>query len=215
MLFFSLLIGTTNLVSAQDSTNFENENIKKAVERAEDLGIFDYENVSGEDQENYYEQAITRGEFVKIICSTLKLKDEVINSSEQANFSDIHDSKFVKYINALAAREIIKGYPDGTFSPTKQISYEEALTVLVRLLGYKETFLPKKWPHNFNSKANDIKITENINIEPSDFINRSSLALLISNTLDSNVLIKEEEEDSILWIESKDKTLFDIINEKE
>ena len=52
---------------------------------------------------------------------------------------------------------LIKGYPDGTFKPANQVSYAEAITMLVRALGYKDEFLSGQWPANYLAKAGEKK----------------------------------------------------------
>lgn len=64
-----------------------------------------------------------------------------------AVFSDLQDGSYdwaKETINVLADEGIIKGYSDGTFAPAKQITRQEAFTLLARALGvndYQNSFV--------------------------------------------------------------------------
>jgi len=52
------------------------------------------------------------------------------------------------YINVAVTRGVIKGYPDGTFRPQGPVTQAEALTMVMRALGYKDS-LPGDWPLDY------------------------------------------------------------------
>lgn len=75
------------------------------------------------------DQSITRGEFAKIIAKAYDLK-----ASGTAPFSDIQNHWAKDYISALTQKQIIAGYPDGTFQPDRPITRAEMATMLSRLI---------------------------------------------------------------------------------
>jgi len=76
------------------------------------------------------EATITRAEFATIISRLDELKTSTIN------FPDVPDWHWARgYIANAYARNLIGGYPDGTFCPEKTITRAETVKVINRLLG--------------------------------------------------------------------------------
>lgn len=192
-----LLLTSINFTFASSLfSDIEDENIKNAVERLAALGI-----VNGLGDGKYHpEKEVTREQFVTIMVRALGLESASDTTSENSNkFSDVDtDSWSSKYIHIATDKGIIKGMEDGTFAPTAPVKYSEALTVLVRSLGYKDVFLQGSWPENFLKKAAELNITNNIEFDESAKVNRGSIALLVNNTLNCEILkVEESSEDSI------------------
>ncbi len=171
------LISTPTVVPADVSgTTYE-----YAVGKLIDLGI-----VNGyEDGTFRPERDITRAEFSKIVCLLLDKGPEIEESKGSTGFDDVKDSHWASgYINVAAENQLIKGYPDGTFKPTNNVTYAEAVTILVRALGYTEEVEGEgTWPQNYLDKAEEIGITMEITFEnPSAKASRGDVAKLTWNT---------------------------------
>ncbi|TSC57443.1 MAG: hypothetical protein Greene041662_952 [Candidatus Peregrinibacteria bacterium Greene0416_62] len=55
-------------------------------------------------------------------------------------FSDVDQrSWYAAYIEAAFERQIVTGYPDGSFQPSRSVTVEEAITLLLRTYGSKGT----------------------------------------------------------------------------
>ncbi len=52
--------------------------------------------------------------------------------AQAASFSDIQGSTYAAYISYLGNRQVIEGYPDGTYKPEQSISRAEAATMMVK-----------------------------------------------------------------------------------
>ncbi len=77
------------------------------------------------------QNTITRAEFVTLINRTFQY--EAVETS--INYTDVKDTDwFVKDLKIAADKGYIKGYPDGTFRPYKNISRQEVAVVLNRIL---------------------------------------------------------------------------------
>ncbi|MEW5897990.1 MAG: S8 family serine peptidase [Bacillota bacterium] len=59
------------------------------------------------------------------------------SGSKTAAFSDIAGHPAEKEIAALAEKGILKGYPDGTFKPDRQVTRAEFTAMVIRVLGLK------------------------------------------------------------------------------
>ncbi len=91
---------------------------------------------------------ITRAEFATIAAQFLS--SDYVGDDK---FSDIDSHWAEKYINRAAQAGWIKGYPDGTFKPDRNITRAEAMTLINAVLGrtpdkdkLKEDMI--KWPDN-------------------------------------------------------------------
>ncbi|ADQ05453.1 Endo-1,4-beta-xylanase [Caldicellulosiruptor owensensis OL] len=79
---------------------------------------------------------ITRIQAVSIIMKALE-KAGVSVESDEVEFSDISEQSLVdvEYLAKAYKLGIVKGYPDGTFKPNKEITRAEFLTLLFRALS--------------------------------------------------------------------------------
>jgi len=82
---------------------------------------------------------IDRGNFVQMLVEYLWGKDFPPPTISTV-FSDIKDSEFKNSINFLIQKNIIRGYPDGTFRPLQSLTRAEAVKILLASKG----FAPKK-----------------------------------------------------------------------
>jgi len=73
---------------------------------------------------------INRAEFTKIIVGALTDKPEGTNC-----FSDVKDEWFAPYVCEAKKRNIIDGYPDGTFKPADTINFSEASKIVANAFG--------------------------------------------------------------------------------
>jgi hypothetical protein len=83
---------------------------------------------------NFYPNTpITRGEFAYSLAKSLNLEPSITTS-----MTDINNHPAEGYISALVKEEIITGYPDQTFRPTKKITRAEIITMLARSLNLED-----------------------------------------------------------------------------
>lgn len=79
------------------------------------------------------EKLITRAEIAAIFARTLKLQDEVRHVKL---FDDVATDYWgAEYIEAVANKEIFRGYADNTFKPDQPITRAELATAIARYLG--------------------------------------------------------------------------------
>ncbi|HCG98592.1 MAG TPA: hypothetical protein DE036_01940 [Actinobacteria bacterium] len=75
------------------------------------------------------ELPVTRSQFAKMLCLALG-----ISSAGTSEFTDSQGHWAEGYIQALALRGVVGGYPDGTFKPEAQISRAEICAIIARAL---------------------------------------------------------------------------------
>lgn len=95
---------------------------------------------------------ITRAEFAALAVRFFEGDDE---KPDKDAFSDITGHWANYEINLAYAKEIIEGYPDGTFKPDQEITRAEAMTIVNRVLErhpHEEHLLEDmiRWPDNMD-----------------------------------------------------------------
>lgn len=101
-----------------------------------------------------------------------------------AKFSDVPSSRWsYKYVEAAAQAGFINGYPDGTFKPERNVSYDEALTMIVALMGYKLADLGGTYPTAFTNKARDLGILNTCAMLGSNAATRANVSCFIRDAI--------------------------------
>ena len=86
------------------------------------------------------EETVTRAQMAAIICRTLGYEDQAKSSMGSTVFNDVAaDHWAAGYINVAQSLQIINGYGDGNFGPEDQVTYEQAVKMIVVALGYVAT----------------------------------------------------------------------------
>lgn len=158
------------------------------------------------------DETLTRAQFAKIaVCM---LGEEKTAESRSANpvFSDVPSSHWASgYVNYIAEKEIINGYPDGSFGAEDTITYAQALTILVRLLGYNGSDVAYNWPEGYITKAKSLGITRGMSFGTYENVTRGNAAYIIYNTLiadkkegsDIKLLSSSKVEDVVIYGDSE------------
>ncbi|MCH5186184.1 MAG: S-layer homology domain-containing protein, partial [Oscillospiraceae bacterium] len=130
------------------------------------------------------DNTLTRTQFSKIIVCMLDKEDEAKANSVVTPFFDVDQFYWgVPYINYVSRNAVIKGYTDGSFHPEADITLAEAVTVLLRTLGYNEENLGYYWPDNYMDRARSMGLTDGINAGTHESITRAEAAILVDNAL--------------------------------
>lgn len=155
----------------------------KAIEFLANYGIFkgyDKNNTGAEDLIQRYQMAL----FVARIA-TGWTEDEVWEDGPEnwSEFSDIDFAPVNSYYGALSfanQKGIIEGYGNGKFGPTDSITYQNALTMVVRTLGYTGL----DWPWGYIQKAVELGLTDGITgVAYTDELTRGEVAQIVYNAL--------------------------------
>lgn len=82
-----------------------------------------------------YNETVTRAQFSRMMLDLLGLSENM--SGGALLFTDVNeDTEYAASINTAAKCELISGADDGKFYPQREITYTEALKILVSALGY-------------------------------------------------------------------------------
>ena len=167
-------------VKAEYSDVIKDTDYYSSCTRLADLGI-----IAGyEDGTFRPENTITRAEFTKIIVCMMDKEDEARGSTGMTGFFDVDSASwYTNYIRYAVSRNILSGYADGSFRPNDTINLQEAVTILLRTLGYNEDEIGYYWPNNYLSAAASLGLTNDIPLAPTDNLTRNYAAVLVDRTL--------------------------------
>ncbi|MDO5479247.1 MAG: S-layer homology domain-containing protein [Clostridia bacterium] len=126
---------------------------------------------------------LTRAQFAKIVVMISGQEDGAKSKTNEV-FTDVSSSHWaIGYINEAANLGLITGYPDGSFGADEKITYAQALTIIIRMLGYTESEVGNNWPVDYINKAAELGITNGIRFGRNEYLTREVAAYLIYNSL--------------------------------
>ncbi len=83
------------------------------------------------------DNALNRAEAATLLFRVLGMDEEEMSAPEEKPFSDVAvDSWYAIYVDTLKGLEVVKGNPDGTYAPGKNINRAEFLTLAMNAYYY-------------------------------------------------------------------------------
>ncbi|MED1944727.1 MULTISPECIES: S-layer homology domain-containing protein [Brevibacillus] len=160
--------------------------MEKTVKRLEALGL-----VAGYGNGEYgVDKTITRAEFATLIVRARGLEQGAKLAQFSNTYSDVKSSDwFAGFVNVASGEEIVKGFPDKSFKPQNQVTYAEAVTMIVRALGY-EPAVKGVWPNSMISKASELNIARSITT-PNNAATRGDIFKMLDNSLRVDLMVRK------------------------
>ena len=160
-------------------TDIPDAKVKAAAEGLASIGVI-------ADVDNFYPNLyLTRSQFCKMAVLAAGFTELSIYGSYTL-YPDVRATEwYAPYVNAAVKKyQIIKAYPSGLFGPNDNITYGQAVTILLRMLGWKDEEVGQFWPRDFVIKANEIGLSQGMTaLGQNDAIPRSQAAILLNNML--------------------------------
>lgn len=141
----------------------------------------------GDDDGNFQlDSYVTRAQMSKIAVASSSYKNTVAVGLQFSPFSDVKGTYWgAPYIRAAVSAGIVEGYIDGTFLPDAYVTYEEAITMMLRVLGYTDEDFGASYPYGQIGTAQGLKLTEGIDAQIGDNMTRRDTAKLVCNALEA------------------------------
>ena len=179
--------------------------VAEAVGVLSNLGIF----TGFEDGTFKPEDTVTRAQMAAIICRTLGYEDQAQSSAGSTIFNDVAASHWASgYVNVAQSLQIINGYGDGNFGPEDQVTYEQAVKMIVVALGYELDAQSKGgWSTGYLAVASREGITKSANGTVGTPAARGTIAVLVYNSLEVRLM------DQDTWTTSGKEDEFKKLNE--
>ena len=143
---------------------------------------------------------LTRAQFCTMAVNFLQKGEEAPRYATRTIFSDVKSGHWARsYINLAASDPslfvkegggedskgvpLISGVGDGTFQPDNNISLAEAVTILLRALGYTSKEAGAVWPQGYMDLAGSVGLLDGLDAGASAPITRAQAAQLFVNAL--------------------------------
>lgn len=143
-----------------------------------ELGI-----IKGHDKNMFFPSlALTRAEFSQMATAVLNLD----MSGTHTYFIDVPPDHWAYgAVGIMTSKGYLSGYEDGSFRPDSEITYYEAISILVRLLGYQyKADMAGGYPYGFYSAALELSLLKGIELSGENVLRRDVACRLINNALD-------------------------------
>ncbi len=128
------------------------------------------------------DKTVTRAEFSKMIVKASSYKDSIPAVSISSGFTDVEPTHWAApYVRLAAENKWIYGYGNGSFLPSNNIKLEEAVTVILRVLGYTADDMKGVYPSAQLALYEALELDENVSAVQGDSITREDCAHLIYN----------------------------------
>ena len=127
-----------------------------------------------------YEMALFMGRILTGWTDDSTWEDGTLNSSEFTDLAGTAADKYYGAISYVNQKGVIEGYGNGKFGPTDGITYQDALTMAVRALGYNGL----AYPWGYIETAINLGLDDGITgVLFTDTLKREVVAQIIYNTL--------------------------------
>ena len=188
---FSLLLALVLTLSAaaipaSAAESFSDVTDKKTAQNVEVLRLLGVLEGNGAGQFNP-SGLLTRAEFCKMVVVLMGKGSDAMRYKTVTIFPDVRATHWAAgYIN-LAVRQsepkLLAGLPDGTFQPDSYITYGQAVTILMRVLGFADKDSGGIWPDGYINLAKSTGVSAGVNLTGSANITRAQAAQLFVNVL--------------------------------
>lgn len=133
---------------------------------------------------------ITRAEVTRMVIHALGLEDAATAAKGISKFPDVPVEHWANgYINIATSQNIIVGDDTGNFRPNDKITYAEAMTIMVRALGYEVAAERKGgFPQGYLVVGSDNKLNTGVTVSAKEAISRGEVALMTENALEANLM---------------------------
>lgn len=198
--FMSLVLSVAMMVSVLASFSltpaFAAETTSEESVHAEALSVLKALSIVVGDAETGLirpNDAIKRSEVAKMAVAILGLTDIATGSGGASKYSDVPDNHWASgYINVATNQGIVIGDDVGTFRPDDTITYQEAITIIVRILGYEPKALDDGgYPGGYMVVASDNKLNKNTTVSDGTTpVTRGIVAQVFYNALEVKMMEK-------------------------
>nr|MBO2508948.1 hypothetical protein [Bacillota bacterium] len=130
---------------------------------------------------------MTRQEFAAFVVRAMG-REAMAQSFSNARTAFRDDAEIAPwargYVYVATQARIINGYPDGTFRPNGQVTQAEAITMIVRALGFS-AYAEKlgAWPTGYLLAAEELRVSDGLTVVAGLPMTRGEMAIALKNAL--------------------------------
>lgn len=169
-------VGVTN--SSLTTVRTDND----SLEKMKAFGVVSKSSASGVN--------VSRIEFAKIILNILGIEQDL---KDTVKFKDVPESD-MGTVNMISNLGLMRGYDDYTFGPNDSVTAEQALKVILSIMG--QSVLAEfngGYSDGYYSVASNMGILKKTDCDKNQALNYKNLAIILDNVLKENVLTTENK----------------------
>ena len=154
------------------------EEFAEAIEYVNKAGI-----MVGDNNGNFNPyKTVTRAEMATIICRMLNVDEDLTTSTQ---FTDVPIGHWANgYIGKAAGLGVVNGYGGGKFGPSDDVTYEQAVTMVVRALGGEpEAQALGNYPDGYLAAADKNGLLDGVSSQKGEPLSRADIAIIICNCM--------------------------------
>ena len=130
------------------------------------------------------DRTVSRAEFAKIAVAASSAKNTVALGLKVSPYRDVRYTEwFAPYVRAAVTAGYVEGYLDSTYRPNNAVKYEEAVTVMLRILGYSDNAFGAAYPYGQLAQAQGLDMLDDVNGAIGTDMTRRQIMYLVYNTL--------------------------------
>ena len=131
---------------------------------------------------------VTRAEYTKMITAMSAVRNAASSSLSVSPFSDVPYTHWAApYVRLAVSNGYVSGYTDSTFRPQNNVTYAEAVTIALKLLGYTNDDFGAAWPYGQMGTAENLGLTKDITGGFDSPLSRGACVILLNNLLDTKL----------------------------
>lgn len=136
------------------------------------------------------QKTVTREDISYLLIKLMGMESTAVESQNRTSFSDLTKGTYLNgcaYI--LKNKGIISGTASGTFAPDDEVTYIQAIKMLVDIMGYSQyASAMGTYPIGYLSAAARVGISSKVSLAQTDTVSRQELAQLAFNTLNAKLM---------------------------
>ena len=127
---------------------------------------------------------VTRAEFAKMMIAASIYKDTISSSSKSSPFKDVKYTHWAaSYVQAAVSAGWLTGYTDGTYKPDNNVKLEEAVSALLKMLGFASSDFVGAFPEAQLAKYSALGLNENVIKTKGQVLSRQDCMYLFYNLM--------------------------------
>lgn len=132
------------------------------------------------------DESVTRAEFCAFVGRLIR----AVNVPYTPKFKDVkEDDWFAQDVLNLEAYGLVNGNGNGEFLPNNNVTYAEAIKILVCALGYEIVAEEAGgYPNGYLTTGAKLKLGDGVNATSTDALTRGAVVLMLYNALDVEIL---------------------------
>ena len=145
-------------------------------------------NAMDSSQQAALNAVVTRGALARMLVSYSTYRESVgAQGTVGTLFTDLPGtSPYAPYVRIAVQNGWMNGYTNGSFRPDNAVTLEEAVTAILKLMGYKMTDLSGSFPNAQLNKASELGLRNQVDRSQGEVLNYEECALLFYNALTAN-----------------------------